>query len=49
MKLLDGVDTGQAYIFALPNGDNSIVILGGANSHYDENLTNLDEKWVKAI
>ena len=49
-KLLeDGVPSGQAYIMSLKSGDNSIIIVGGANTHYKEGLTALDEDWVKAI
>jgi ribokinase len=34
--------TGQAFIFSYPNADNSIVIVGGANTHWSENdLTGL--------
>jgi ribokinase len=34
--------TGQAFIFSYPNADNSIVIVGGANTHWGDNdLTDL--------
>jgi ribokinase len=29
--------TGQAFIFSYPNTDNSIVIVGGANTHWKDN------------
>ena len=31
IQVLDKVPTGQAYIFSHPDGDNSILIVGGAN------------------
>ena len=60
VKLLDGVDTGnqifvfyailgQAYIMSLKDGNNSIIIVGGANSAYDQKITELYPKWTEAI
>jgi len=40
------VDTGRAYIMSLKNGDNSIIIVGGANAHYPDGMTELDPNWV---
>ena len=49
-RLLDGVETGQAYIIALDSGDNSIIIEGGANTHYPEGgLEVFPEAWRKEI
>jgi len=48
-KLLEGVGTGEAYILSLRNGDNSIVIVGGSNTTYDPNMTELDPVWRDAI
>ena len=48
-KLLKDVDSGAAYIMSLKNGDNSIIIVGGANAQYPNGLTELDPTWVKAI
>jgi sugar/nucleoside kinase (ribokinase family) len=36
MTKLDGVETGQAYIFSYP-GDNSIILYGAANMAWDNN------------
>ena len=42
--IVDNVPTGQAYIFSLPNKDNSIVLVGGANSKWGQNgLKDLDK------
>ena len=49
VKALEGVASGQAYIFSLPGGENSIVIHGGANTAWDEKLTELDPDFVSAI
>ncbi|CDW85938.1 pfkb family protein [Stylonychia lemnae] len=49
IKLLDGVDTGQAYILALKDGNNSIIINGAANAAYDPNMTELDPAWAEAV
>lgn len=49
VKSLDGVNSGQAYIFSLPSGENSIIIHGGANTHWDGNLTELDQEFSDAI
>lgn len=38
-KLIEGVETGQAYIMSLKNGDNSIIIVGGANAHHNPHMT----------
>lgn len=35
VKILDGQDSGQAYIMSLKNGNNAIVIVGGSNQAYD--------------
>ena len=33
---LENIPTGQAYIHCYPDGDNSILIVGGANQAYPE-------------
>ena len=43
------ISIGQAYILALKNGDNSIIINGAANAAYDPNMTELDPAWAEAI
>jgi len=48
-KVLDGVGSGQAYILSLKNGNNAIVIVGGSNEEYDQNMTELDPKWAETI
>jgi len=40
---------GQAYILALKNGDNSIIINGAANAAYDPNMTELDPAWAEVV
>ena len=45
LKMVEGVNTGSAYIFLQPSGENSIVILGGANQH----SWSLQEADLKAI
>eukprot|EP00340_Litonotus_pictus_P004251 CAMPEP_0170516196 /NCGR_PEP_ID=MMETSP0209-20121228/2486_1 /TAXON_ID=665100 ORGANISM="Litonotus pictus, Strain P1" /NCGR_SAMPLE_ID=MMETSP0209 /ASSEMBLY_ACC=CAM_ASM_000301 /LENGTH=272 /DNA_ID=CAMNT_0010800997 /DNA_START=144 /DNA_END=962 /DNA_ORIENTATION=- len=37
MNIVQGFPTGQAYIFSYPDGNNSIVIVGGANTAWDKN------------
>jgi ribokinase len=49
VKLLEGKDTGQAYILSLKDGNNSIIIVGGTNSDYDPKMTELDPSWTEAI
>lgn len=49
VKILDGQDSGQAYIMSLKNGNNAIVIVGGSNQAYDPNMTELDPHWTEAI
>ena len=49
VKILEGQDSGQAYIMSLKNGNNAIVIVGGTNQAYDPNMTELDPKWTEAI
>lgn len=49
VKALENTPSGQAYIFSLPGGENSIVIHGGANTAWDENLTTLDEEFIVSI
>ena len=44
-KLIDGVESGQAYILALADGNNSIIIVSASNAHYDPNIQNLDPAW----
>ena len=44
---LDSVNTGQAYIISQEDGENSIMIHGGANMAYD--LESLPETWVESI
>lgn len=44
MKILENNVTGQAYIFSYPDGDNSIVLVGGANTDWTNfNPQNYDE------
>ena len=46
VKILDSGCTGQAYILSNVNkGDNSIIIVGGANQAY----TSLDPTWKQTI
>mmetsp|Transcript_3375 Transcript_3375/g.2826 ORF Transcript_3375/g.2826 Transcript_3375/m.2826 type:complete len:272 (+) Transcript_3375:28-843(+) len=49
IKALDNTPSGQAYIFSMPNGENSIIIHGGANTAWEENLSELDDKFSEAI
>ena len=35
IKRLSDVPTGQAFIMSMPNGENSIIINGGANMAYE--------------
>ena len=49
VKILDGVDTGQAYIMALKDGNNSIIIVGASNAEHDPKMTNLHSDWEEAI
>jgi len=46
VKILDGQDSGQAYIMSLKNGNNAIVIVGGTNEAYDPKMTELDPHWT---
>ena len=48
-KSLDNTPSGQAYIFSMPSGENSIIIHGGANMRWDDNLTELDESFSGSI
>ena len=43
------MDIGRAYILSLKDGNNSIIIIGGANSAYDSKMTELDPKWAESI
>ena len=46
--IVEKIPTGQAYIFSLPNKDNSIVLVGGANSKWgQESLKDLDKHLKK--
>jgi len=36
------VPTGQAYIYHYPNGDNSIILVGGANKAFKE----IPQSWI---
>jgi sugar/nucleoside kinase (ribokinase family) len=51
IKEVEGVDTGMAYIFSDVNtGDNSIVIVGGANMYYGvEREYSLCQQWKETI
>ncbi len=40
---------GQAYILALKDGSNSIIINGAANAAYDPEMKELDESWAEVI
>lgn len=46
---LQDVATGQAYILSQPDGENSIIIHGGANTAWAEDTTELPEKMTEAI
>lgn len=37
--------TGQAYIYHYPNGDNSILLVGGANKAYKI----IPQSWIQAV
>jgi ribokinase len=37
--------TGQAFIYSYPSGDNSIVIVGGANQSFSK----IPDAWVAAV
>jgi ribokinase len=39
------VPTGQAYIYHYPNGDNSIILVGGANKAYKQ----IPNSWIQAV
>lgn len=47
MSLVQSVNepTGQAYIYGYPNGDNSIMLVGGANQGYSK----VPDSWVEAV
>ena len=47
--LILSMDIGRAYILSLKDGNNSIIIIGGANSAYDSKMTELDPKWAESI
>ena len=40
---------GQAYILALKDGSNSIIINCAANAAYDPEMKELDPKWAEAV
>jgi hypothetical protein len=44
-KLLKEEETGKAYIMSLKNGDNSIIIVGGANTAHRKDMKELDGEW----
>ena len=47
MKVLEGIPTGVAFIMSQADGDNAIVINGGANMAYgDEELS---QQWKESI
>ena len=46
---LENTPSGQAYIFLMPNGENSIIIHGGANTDWDQNLTELNKEIKETI
>lgn len=48
-KVLEHEASGQAYIFLLPSGENSIIIHGGANTAWDPDLESLDPNFTEAI
>ena len=37
--------TGQAYIYSYPNGDNSIVLVSGANHAF----TKIPDSWIEVV
>ncbi|CAI2375864.1 unnamed protein product [Moneuplotes crassus] len=47
--VLENTPSGQAYIFSMPDGENSIVIHGGANTNWDEGLTELNDTFTEKI
>ena len=48
-KILHNEATGQAYILSMPNGENSIIIHGGANTAWESDLESLDPQFVETI
>ena len=49
-KIIDVVSSlGQAYILALKDGHNSIIINCAANAAYDPEMKELDPKWAEAV
>jgi len=49
LSILDNNVTGQAYIFSYPTGNNSIVIIGGANKDWEKDKENRLEKVKSSI
>ena len=49
VKALDGINSGQAYILLMPDGENSIIIHGGANIAWSDDLTELDSDFESQI
>ena len=49
VKALDGINSGQAYILLMPDGENSIIIHGGANMAWSEDLKELDTDFTNQI
>ena len=47
-RKIPNVPTGKAFIYVEDSGENSIVIVGGANTHYD-NFDSLPEEYKAAI
>jgi ribokinase len=44
ISTVENIPTGQAYIFSLPSKDNSIVLVGGANTNWkNDSLANIDK------
>ena len=51
VKSLKGVATGAAYIISnTKNGENSIIVVGGANLAYgNDEIHELSDEWIKVI
>jgi len=47
-RKLDGVKTAVGFITLTPSGENNIIIVGGANVHYDD-LKQLPTEYTNAI
>lgn len=49
IRLVDGTPTGSAYIISQQDGENSIILNGGANMHLDEPGAPLADSWRQLI